>query len=64
MQGQGAVNGETLKQFALQYLPAWQVPRDWWFVEQMQPNARGKLSRATWRKRYLDEAAEMKRLKR
>ena len=47
------VSGEILKQFLLARLPAWQVPRDWWFVDSLATNARGKLSRAEWRKRYL-----------
>jgi acyl-CoA synthetase (AMP-forming)/AMP-acid ligase II len=51
-----AIPGEGLRQFALANLPAWQVPRDWWFVHSLEPNGRGKLSRAEWRKRYLEEA--------
>ena len=45
---------ESLKQFALEKLPAWQVPREWWFVDGLTTNGRGKLSRAEWRKRYLE----------
>ena len=54
----GKQNGlvDSLKQFALTHLPAWQVPRDWWFVETLEANGRGKLSRAEWRKRYLETA--------
>lgn len=48
------VAGETLKQFLLAQLPAWQVPREWWLVESLFASQRGKLSRAEWRKRYLD----------
>ncbi len=48
------VAGETLKQFLLSHLPAWQVPREWWLVESLFASQRGKLSRAEWRKRYLD----------
>jgi long-chain acyl-CoA synthetase len=48
--------GDSLKQFALANLPAWQVPREWWFVEGLEANGRGKLSRAEWRKRYLESA--------
>jgi acyl-CoA synthetase (AMP-forming)/AMP-acid ligase II len=48
------VAGETLKQFLLAQLPAWQVPREWWLVESLFATQRGKLSRAEWRKRYLD----------
>ena len=49
------VAGETLKQFLLAQLPAWQVPREWWLVESLFASQRGKLSRAEWRKRYLEK---------
>jgi len=42
-------DSETLKQFLLAQLPAWQVPREWRFMESLAPNQRGKLSRAEWR---------------
>ncbi len=48
-----ALSAETLRQFLMTTLPAWQVPRQWWFVESLATNERGKLSRAEWRKRYL-----------
>ena len=51
----GQVNSHTLKQYLMTKLPAWQVPREWRFVEHMAANHRGKLSRAEWRKRYLGE---------
>jgi acyl-CoA synthetase (AMP-forming)/AMP-acid ligase II len=41
-----------LKQFLLQALPAWQVPREWHFVESLSTNARGKISRVEWRKQF------------
>jgi long-chain acyl-CoA synthetase len=41
--------GESLKRFLLEQVPAWQVPREWRFVESLAPNSRGKLSRAEWR---------------
>jgi len=41
-----AVGGEVLKQFLLSRLPSWQIPRKWRFVEALQANDRGKLSRA------------------
>jgi acyl-CoA synthetase (AMP-forming)/AMP-acid ligase II len=41
-----------LKQFLLQALPAWQVPREWRFVESLSTNARGKISRAEWRRQF------------
>jgi acyl-CoA synthetase (AMP-forming)/AMP-acid ligase II len=42
-----------LKNFLLQTLPAWQVPREWKFVGSLPANARGKVSRAEWRKQFL-----------
>jgi long-chain acyl-CoA synthetase len=41
-----------LKNFLLQTLPAWQVPRAWRFVSSLSANARGKISRAGWRKQF------------
>lgn len=49
------VAGDTLKQFLLAQLPAWQVPREWWLVESLFASQRGKLSRVEWRKRYLEK---------
>ena len=46
-----APEGE-LRQFLLQTLPAWQVPRAWQFVESLSANARGKISRTEWRQRW------------
>jgi acyl-CoA synthetase (AMP-forming)/AMP-acid ligase II len=54
--GKATELGHSLKQFALTHLPAWQVPRDWWFVDNLEANERGKLSRAEWRKRYLEQS--------
>lgn len=34
-------------------LASWQVPREWWRVESLGVNARGKRSRAEWRQGYL-----------
>ena len=48
------VNSDALKQFLMERLPAWQIPREWWFVDSLSANARGKLSRAEWRRRYLN----------
>jgi acyl-CoA synthetase (AMP-forming)/AMP-acid ligase II len=41
----------ALKQFLSERLPAWQVPREWRF-EALETNARGKLSRAEWRRKW------------
>jgi acyl-CoA synthetase (AMP-forming)/AMP-acid ligase II len=45
---------EELKQFLLQKLPGWQVPREWWFVESLTGNGHSKWSRAEWRQSYLE----------
>ncbi len=45
----------VLKNFLLQTLSAWQVPREWRLVDSLPTNARGKISRAEWRKRWLLE---------
>jgi acyl-coenzyme A synthetase/AMP-(fatty) acid ligase len=42
----------ALKQFLLEKLPAWQVPREWQFVENLPTGPRGKISRADWRRRF------------
>ncbi len=49
----GRITPEHLKQFLLTKLPAWKVPREWWFVDSLQTNARGKRSRLEWRQNYL-----------
>ena len=54
--GNPEVTGESLKQFAMDKLPAWQVPRKWWLVDSLDTNHRGKISRAEWRKRFLEKA--------
>jgi long-chain acyl-CoA synthetase len=47
------VAADQLKQFLLARLPAWQVPREWWWVDSLEANQRGKISRAEWRRRFL-----------
>jgi len=44
---------DALRQLLLSKLPAWQVPREWWLVESLDTDERGKTSRAHWRKRFL-----------
>lgn len=34
-------------------LPAWQCPRHWWVVSEINVSSRGKISRREWRERYL-----------
>jgi len=45
---------DELKQFLLNKLPGWQVPREWWFVESISSNGAGKPSRAQWRRDFLE----------
>jgi acyl-coenzyme A synthetase/AMP-(fatty) acid ligase len=49
---QGGVSTAELRQFLLQRLPAWQVPRDWRFVSSLALSQRGKVSRAEWCRRF------------
>jgi acyl-CoA synthetase (AMP-forming)/AMP-acid ligase II len=44
-----------LTEFLQVRLLSWQVPREWWVVESLEVNARGKRSRAEWRERYLGQ---------
>lgn len=48
-----SVTSEILRSHLLSRLPAWQVPRRWWFLNDLPANERGKLSRAAWRQRFL-----------
>jgi long-chain acyl-CoA synthetase len=49
-----SVDGESLKQFLLEKMPAWQIPREWVFVKSLEVNSRGKLSRGEWRRRFME----------
>ena len=53
----GVVTPESLRDFLLSRIAPWQMPRDWWFVDSLEPNRLGKLSRAAWRQKYLERAA-------
>jgi acyl-coenzyme A synthetase/AMP-(fatty) acid ligase len=53
VEADGPRDGAGLKQFLLERLPGWQVPREWWFVESLGANPRGKTPRAEWRRKYL-----------
>jgi acyl-CoA synthetase (AMP-forming)/AMP-acid ligase II len=57
LSARGNITPEQLRQYLLKALPAWQVPREWWLVPSLAVNGRGKLSRAEWRKRFLEKAA-------
>jgi acyl-CoA synthetase (AMP-forming)/AMP-acid ligase II len=47
------VNEAALRAHLQAQLPAWQLPRRWWFVANLAPDGRGKLSRRVWRERLL-----------
>lgn len=47
------VTADDLRKFALSNLESWQAPREFWFVDSLQVSARGKLSRAQWREKFL-----------
>lgn len=49
----GPHHEDDLRAHLAHRLPSWQWPRDWWFVDSLQVNARGKISRAFWRAQYL-----------
>lgn len=51
----GTAREESLRTFALASIPAWQLPRHWWYVDALQANARGKVSRAEWRRKFLNQ---------
>ena len=51
------VTPEELRQFLLARCESWQVPREFWFVDSLAVNERGKLSRAEWRARFLQRGA-------
>ena len=51
------VSQRDLNSFLLDRLPAWQVPRRWWFVPSLNETTRGKISRRDLRSRYLAETA-------
>ena len=49
---------DELKNFLLLKLPAWQVPREWWFVEAIGSNGTGKPTRSQWRRNFLANRAK------
>jgi long-chain acyl-CoA synthetase len=47
------LQSETLRQFLLEFLPPWQLPRQWWFGPAPSDEQGGKISRHQWRERFL-----------
>jgi malonyl-CoA/methylmalonyl-CoA synthetase len=56
---QSPATSDALRQFLLERIPAWQVPRDWLFVETLTSNRLGKVSRSEWRQRYVSRSGGM-----
>ena len=48
----GPRDGMALRRFLQNSLPAWQIPREWVFVDSLETSQRGKVSRAEWRRRF------------
>jgi acyl-coenzyme A synthetase/AMP-(fatty) acid ligase len=52
---------DELKQFLLQKLPSWQVPRVWCFADSLGIDGRGmKIARAQWRRVFLENRAKQR----
>jgi len=49
------VTESDLRRFLAQRLPAWQVPRQWWWRDDLGVDVRGKRSRTEWRRRVLGQ---------
>ena len=49
---------EELRQFITGRSEAWHAPREFWFVNSLDVNERGKLSRAEWRARFLRDSGQ------
>ena len=49
---------DELLEHLLRTLPSWQIPREWWLTNDLQPDDRGKVSRSLWRARFLSRKDE------
>ena len=49
IEADGSIGPDSLRAFALERLPPWQVPRIWKFLKSLPANPRGKQSRNQWR---------------
>lgn len=50
---QNGSNPPDLNEYLRTRLDAWKMPREWWVLDSMDSNERGKRSRTAWRERYL-----------
>ena len=57
-QTRSAISVSELSSFLSQRIPTWQIPRHWWFTDEVQPNSRGKISRGEWRRRFVEAHPE------
>ena len=55
--GDATTRQGDLVSFLHRQLTIWQMPRRWWITDALVPDERGKLSRAVWRCRYLENGA-------
>ena len=53
----GVLTADSLREFLSTRISPWQMPRDWWFVDSLETNRLGKVSRAAWRRKYLERTA-------
>ena len=44
---------ESIRKHLAALVPPWQMPRQWFQVESLEVNERGKISRARWRERFI-----------
>jgi len=47
------ITADELRRFVLARAESWHAPREFWFVDSLAANTRGKLSRTAWRERFL-----------
>jgi long-chain acyl-CoA synthetase len=55
------INGEDPRTNSLASLLPHERPRHWWICDDLLPDGRGKLSRDTWRQRFLDQTLSDRR---
>ncbi len=46
------ISEQNLRQHCGQWIPTWQIPRYWFFVDELPVNARGKISRAGLKQKF------------
>jgi acyl-coenzyme A synthetase/AMP-(fatty) acid ligase len=51
------ITERELRDVVASLLPSWQVPRQFWFCNTLEPDARGKFPRAAWRQKWREAQA-------